>query len=96
MKINIKTKKGNYTVDFLITPMRDDNGLVAMAKDSKQLDILNQAALDLYDSTDELIGRIVAKVLENKLKLPIEQDRYYAGAGYGFKFDMYSIAKKLK
>lgn len=96
MKVNIKTKNNNYTVDFKITPMQDNEGLIAIAKNSKELDTLQNAMYDLYDSTDELIGRIIAKALEKKLKLPIEQDRYYAGAGYGFKLDMYSIAKGLK
>jgi len=30
------------------------------------------------------------------LKLPIDVDYGYQGAGYGFKLDLYSISKKLK
>ena len=44
---------------------------------------------------DELIDYIILKELDKKLKLPVEIDHSYDGAGYGFVFDFYAIAKKL-
>ena len=45
---------------------------------------------------DDIIGAIIAKAISNKLKLPVEFDYDYNGAGYGLKLDIYSIIKKLK
>ncbi len=94
MKVNIKAGSEKYNVDFKITPQLKNKGLVAMAKSSKDLDKL-QSAIAARAGGDELIDYIILKVLESKLKLPMEIDRTYNGAGYGFVLDFYSIAKKL-
>ena len=46
-------------------------------------------------SEDEVKGEI-SKSLEKKLRSPIEIDRDYEGAGFGFKIDLYSLAKMVK
>lgn len=93
MKITIKAGGKNYPVDFKVFPT--PNGLSLMAKDSKNLDILQQSISERGPS-DVVIAFILEKEIEKKLKLPMEVDSSYQGAGFGFKFDMYSIAKKLK
>lgn len=95
MKVDIKAGGMKYSVDFRIMPGSRDTHLSAIAKSSKDLDELQTAILN-RGAGDDMIGVIVAKALENKLKLPIEVDHSYSGAGYGFKFDLYSIANKLK
>ena len=65
-----------------------------MAKSSKELDALQLAIADRAGG-DELIDYIILKELDKKLKLPVEIDHSYDGAGYGFVFDLYAIAKKL-
>ena len=94
MKIDIKAGGQKYSVDFKIMPGSRDTHLSAIAKSSKDLDEL-QTAISNRGAGDDMIGVIVGKALENKLKLPIEVDHSYSGAGYGFKFDLYSIVKKL-
>ena len=94
MKIDIKAGEQNYSVDFKIMPGSRDTHLSAIAKSSKDLDEL-QTAISNRGAGDDMIGVVVAKALENKLKLPIEADHSYSGAGYGFKFDLYEIVKKL-
>ena len=95
MKIDIKSGGKRFSVNFNIVPGQRDIHLVAMAKSSKDLDILQDALAD-RNAGDEMPGVIIAKALEKKLKLPIEPAHGYTGAGFGFKFDMYSIAKSLK
>ena len=95
MKIDIKAGGMKYSVDFRIMPGNRDTHLSAIAKTSKDLDEL-QDAIEARGAGDDMIGVIVAKALENKLKLPIDVDHSYQGAGYGFKFDTYAIANKLK
>jgi len=95
MKIDIKSGGKRYSVNFSISPGRGDVHFSAIAKSSKDLDEL-QDAISNRGVGDDMIGTIVAKALENKLKLPIDVDHGYQGAGYGFKLDLYSIAKKLK
>ena len=95
MKIDIKAGGMKYSVDFRIGPGQRDTHLTAIAKSSKDLDEL-QTAIVNRGAGDEMIGVIIAKALENKLKLPIDVDHSYQGAGYGFKFDTYAIANKLK
>jgi len=95
MKIDIKSGGKRYSVNFSISPGRGDVHFSAIAKSSKDLDEL-QDAISNRGAGDDMIGTIVAKALENKLKLPIDVDHGYQGAGYGFKLDLYSIAKKLK
>lgn len=95
MKIDIKSGGKRFSVNFNIIPGQRDIHLVAMAKTSKDLDILHDA-IDERNAGEDLPGLIIAKALEKKLKLPIEPAYGYTGAGFGFKFDMYSIAKSLK
>jgi hypothetical protein len=95
MKVDIKSGGKRYSVDFRVMPANRETHLSAIAKSSKDLDEL-QAAIEARGAGDDLIGTIIAKALENKLKLPIDVDHSYNGAGYGFKFDLYSIANKLK
>ena len=95
MKIDIKSGGKRFSVNFNIVPGQRDIHLVAMAKTSKDLDILHDA-IDERNAGEDLPGLIIAKALEKKLKLPIEPAYGYTGAGFGFKFDMYSIAKSLK
>ena len=94
MKIDIKSGGKKYSVDFRISPNGRDTHLSAIAKSSKDLDAL-QDAINARGAGDELIGAIIAKALEKKLKLPIDYDYGYQGAGYGFKLDLYTIAKGL-
>lgn len=94
MKVNIKAGGDKYNVDFNVSPQLKNKGLVAMAKSSNDLDKL-QSAIAARAGGDDLIGAIILKALEKKLKLPMEIDRSYEGAGYGFVLDFYSIAKKL-
>jgi hypothetical protein len=95
MKIDIKQGGKKFSVNFLIVPGRGDVHFSAMAKSSKDLDII-QTAVEEKGAGDDMIGVIIGKAIEKKLKLPIEVDHGYQGAGYGFKFDLYSIAKLLK
>lgn len=95
MKVDIKSGGQKYSVDFSISTGARDTHLVAMAKSSKDLDVL-QAAIAARGAGDEIIGKIIAVAIEKKLKLPIDYDYGYQGAGYGFKFDLYSIAKMVK
>jgi hypothetical protein len=94
MKINIKGKNKTYSVNFLISPGRETH-FTAIAKTSKDLDELQDALLDGGQS-DDVLGKIIATAIEKKLKLPVEIDYGYRGAGFGFKLDLYSIAKSLK
>ena len=95
MKIDIKSGGKKYSVNFTIMPGRGDVHLSAIAKSSKDLDIL-QAVIEERGAGDDMIGVIIGKAIEKKLKQPIDVDHGYQGAGYGFKFDLYSIANKLK
>ena len=95
MKIDIKSGGMKYSVDFRIGPGQRDTHLTAIAKSSKDLDEL-QTAIVNRGAGDDAIAAVIAKALENKLKLPIEVDYGYNGAGYGFKFDLYLISNKLK
>ena len=94
MKIDIKSNGKKYSVNFKILPVNKGSHLSAIVKSSKDLDELGKAIANLV-SGDDMLPVIVSKALEKKLKLPINVDREYQGAGYGFKFDLYSIANKL-
>ena len=94
MKINIKAGGTSHKVEFKFIPQLRNKGLIAMAKSSKELDTLQLAIADRAGG-DELIDYIIMKELNKKLKLPVEIDHNYDGAGYGFVFDFYAIAKKL-
>jgi hypothetical protein len=95
MKIDIKSGGKKFTVNFTITPGRGDIDFTAIAKSSKDLDVLYDA-IDNRNAGEDLPGVIIARALEKKLKLPIDPAHGYTGAGFGFKFDKYSIAKSLK
>jgi hypothetical protein len=95
MKIDIKSKGGNIKVEFLITPGQGDNHFTALARSSNDLDNL-QLAISDSGAGDDMVSVVIAKAMEKKLKLPIDVNHSYQGAGYGFKFDLYSISKKLK
>lgn len=95
MKVDIKSGGMKYSVDFRIIPGGRDTHLTAIAKSSKDLDELQTAIIN-RGVNDDIIGNIIAKAIEKKLKLPIDVDHSYQGAGYGFKFDLYSITKGLK
>ena len=95
MKIDIKQGGKKFSVNFLIAPGRGDVHFSAIAKSSNDLDTL-QAAIEERGAGDDMIGVIIGKAIEKKLKQPIDVDHGYQGAGYGFKFDLYSIAKSLK
>ena len=95
MKIDIKAGGQKYSVDFTRGPGKGDVHFYAIAKSSKDLDELQTAIIN-RGGNDETIGAIIAKAIENKLKLPVEPEYGYGGAGYGFKLDLYSIAKSLK
>tara|TARA_R110000796_G_scaffold211726_2_gene327904 strand:+ start:52 stop:336 length:285 start_codon:yes stop_codon:yes gene_type:complete len=94
--MNIKFKLGSnkFEVSFKVIPT-NSNGITLIAKDSKNLDILHNAIADA-NAPVHLINSVLQKSIEQKLKLPIEVDSNYNGAGYGFKFDMHSIVKMLK
>ena len=94
MKVDIKAGGMKYSVDFRIGPGRGDTHLTAIAKSSKDLDELQTAIIN-RGVNDDVIGNIIAKAIEKKLKLPVDVDYGYQGAGYGFKFDLYSITKGL-
>tara|TARA_R110000803_G_scaffold27856_2_gene64824 strand:- start:503 stop:790 length:288 start_codon:yes stop_codon:yes gene_type:complete len=95
MKIKIKAGNENHIVDFKIVPDIGKTHMSAIASSSKELDLL-QTAISDRDANDDIIGVIIAKAISNKLKLPVEFDYDYNGSGYGLKFDIYSIVKKLK
>jgi hypothetical protein len=95
MKIDIKQGGKKFSVNFLIAPGRGDVHFSAIAKSSKDLDTLQDAIAE-RGAGDDMIGVIIGKAIEKKLKQPIVVDHGYQGAGYGFKFDLYSIAKSLK
>ena len=93
MKVKFKLGGSKYEVEFSLAPTPD--GFSLLAKDTKNLDILQNAIAD-SEAPAYLINTVLQKELEKQLKLPIDIDSRYPGAGYGFKFDIYSIAKMLK
>jgi len=95
MKIDIKSGGKKFSVNFTISPGQRDIHFSAIAKSSKDLDTLQDAIAE-RGAGDDMIGVIIGKAIEKKLKQPIDVDHGYQGAGYGFKFDLYSIAKSLK
>jgi len=97
MKVNVKAGSERYTIEFSVSPGGRSTGvdLIAMAKTSKDLDKV-QDYISKAGGSDSTIGVLISKQIEKQLKLPIDVDYAYDGAGFGFKFDMYSIAKSLK
>ena len=43
-----------------------------------------------------VVKKGIQKYIESKLKLAVDINYNYPGAGYGFKIDMYSLLGKLK
>lgn len=96
MKVNFKAGNERYTIDFSISPgISNGPHFVAMAKSSSELDKL-QDYISKRGGDDDAIALGIAKVLEQKLKLPIDPVYGYSGAGYGLKIDLYSVANKLR
>jgi hypothetical protein len=86
-----KVKLGKDVVNFRVSPNVKDVGLTLLAASSNDLDKLQDAITNDVDVKSELL-----KMLEKQLKLPMNIDYDYQGAGFSFKFDLYSIAKKVK
>ena len=84
-----KHKVGSETIQFKVSPYR--TGISLIAASGNDLDKLQ----DVMSSGDEVKGEI-RKSLEKKLRIPIEIDRDYEGAGFGFKIDLYALAKMVK
>ena len=84
-----KHKVGSETIQFKVSPYR--TGISLIAASGNDLDKLQ----DAMGSEDEVKGEI-RKSLEKKLRIPIEIDRDYEGAGFGFKIDLYALAKMVK
>src|SRR6056300_1663145 len=84
-----KHKVGSETIQFKVSPYR--TGISLIAASGNDLDKLQ----DVMGNEDEVKGEI-RKSLEKKLRIPIEIDRDYEGAGFGFKIDLYSLAKMVK
>ena len=93
MKVPFKLKNQNLVIEFILTPIKG-SGFTAIAKTSKDLDKLQ----DLISASDAsmVVQTGLQKYIEKKIKLPIDFDHNYNGAGYGFKIDIYSILKTLK
>ena len=86
-----KHKFGKHNVQFQVSARPNDGSIVLIAKTSNDLDSLQNAiADDSFDKAD------LAKSLEKKLRIPIEVDYGWKGAGYAFKIDLYSLVKMVK
>src|SRR6056300_1061735 len=84
-----KVKLGKDSVNFKV--LGDSKGLTLMAATGNDLDGLQDAIENDVDVKEEL-----RKTLEKQLKIPVEVDRGYEGAGFRFNIDFYSLAKKVK
>ena len=73
MKIDIKQGGKKFSVNFLIVPGRGDVHFSSMSKSSKDLDTL-QTAVEERGAGDDMIGVIIGKAIEKKLKLPMYVD----------------------
>lgn len=91
MKVAFKVDGKRYGVDFRVSTSRNTN-FVVMAKDSKNLDILQQ----LIANGDRPVKEGIRQKLELRLNVPIDIDYNWDGAGFGFNVDFYSVIKKLK
>ncbi len=86
-----KHKFGKHNIQFQVSARPNDGSIVLIAKTSNDLDSLQTAiADDSFDKAD------LAKSLEKKLRIPIEVDYGWKGAGYAFKIDLYSLVKMVK
>jgi hypothetical protein len=84
-----KVRLGKDSVNFKV--MGDSKGLTLIAASGNDLDGLQGAVENDVDVKEEL-----RKTLEKQLKVPVEVDRDYDGAGFRFNIDFYSLAKKVK
>jgi hypothetical protein len=84
-----KVRLGKDSVNFKV--MGDSKGLTLIAASGNDLDGLQAAIENDVDVKEEL-----RKTLEKQLKVPVEVDRGYDGAGFRFNIDFYSLAKKVK
>jgi|14_taG_2_1085336.scaffolds.fasta_scaffold00031_5 hypothetical protein len=84
-----KVRLGKDSVNFKV--MGDSKGLTLIAASGNDLDGLQDAIENNVDVKEEL-----RKTLEKQLKVPVEVDRDYDGAGFRFNIDFYSLAKKVK
>jgi len=84
-----KVKLGKDSVNFKV--LGDSKGLTLIAATGNDLDGLQDAIENDVDVKEEL-----RKTLETQLKIPVEVDRGYEGAGFRFNIDFYSLAKKVK
>ena len=91
MKVNFKLQGNPVVVNFNVHP-NSKGGFSVMASTSKDLDVVQSI---ISDSESMVIQKGLLKHLESKLKLPIEIDNNYPGAGFGFKIDLYNILQKL-
>ena len=96
MKTKFKLGSETYQVQFTLTPYSTGkSGFAAIPKSTKDLETL-QRAIPLGVKGDDLIGKILAGQIEKQIKIPVEPDYGYSGAGFGFKIDMYSLVKSIK
>ena len=84
-----KVRLGSDSVNFKV--MGDNKGLTLIAASGNDLDGLQDAIANDVDVKGEL-----RKTLEKQLKVPVEIDNGYSGAGFRFNIDFYSLAKKVK
>ena len=84
-----KVKLGKDSVNFKV--MGDRNGLTLIAASGNDLDGLQDAISNDVDVKGEL-----RNTLEKQLKVPVDIDHGYDGAGFRFNIDFYSLAKKVK
>lgn len=98
MKINLKAGGERYTVKFTIIPSTDKmsgSDIIAIPKSGDDIDSVREY-ISKAGVGDKAISVLIAKEIENRLKLPIEPDYNHSGNGYGVKIDKYSLIKKLK
>lgn len=91
MKVAFKVGGKRHSVDFRVSTSRNTD-FVVMAKDSKNLDILNQLTAD----GDSAVKEGIRQKLEFRLNTSIDIDYNWEGAGFGFNVDFYQLIKKLK
>ena len=93
MKIPFKIQGKREDIEFSLSPTKD-GGFAVIAKSSKDLDKLQD--LVSSENSSMVVQKGIQQYVESKLKLAIDIDYNYRGAGYGFKLDMYSLLGKLK
>ena len=84
-----KMKLGKDSANFKVFGTK--SGLILMAATSKDLDSVQDAIVNDVDVKGEL-----RKTLEKQLKIPVNIDRSYEGAGYRFSIDFTALAKQVK